>query len=272
MRKNLIYQVWAGDLRPGCKFSEKLMREYCDRIGADYRLDLSPNIASKLVDANGMYWEWLNPMLDDTFLDYDKVLVVDLDVFPVEGLAKDIFEEEIDLFGVCTEPFQGKYRNSVTIGGCINTDSDEKWASACWKNYKTQMPRDSDGFLKVYNAGMVMFTKAGLLYARKHFTGFQQYTNDMRNAGLGRFYQVDQNYMHMEFVRSGRMTEMHNGWNNYIHYTRGPLGLADPINDSRDKDTKFVHIQLSGADYFDADKLYNITNKSRAFWKLDAPK
>ena len=22
--KNLIYQVWAGDMRPGCRYSEKL--------------------------------------------------------------------------------------------------------------------------------------------------------------------------------------------------------------------------------------------------------
>ena len=54
--KNLIYQVWAGDMRPGCKYSERLFREYAERIGADYRLDLSPNIASKLVDGkDGMY-------------------------------------------------------------------------------------------------------------------------------------------------------------------------------------------------------------------------
>ena len=266
--KNLIYQVWAGELRPGCKYSSKLMKDYCEKIGADYRLDIDPNIASKLVDANGMYWEWLNPVCDDSFLEYDKVCVVDLDVFPVDGLEENIFEEEIDLFGVCTEPFQGKYRNSTTIGGSINSQNDEKWAKECFKLYGAKMPRDQDGFLKVYNAGMVVFTNNGMQYARNHFTSFQQYTNDMRKLNLGRFYTVDQNYFHMEAVRSGRMTEMHNGWNNYIHYTRGPLGLADPIHDSRNNETKFVHVQLSGADYFDDDKLYNITNKSRAFWKL----
>ena len=59
--KNLIYQVWAGDLRPGCKYSSKLMKEYADKVGADYRLDVDQNIATKLVDANGMYWKECYP-------------------------------------------------------------------------------------------------------------------------------------------------------------------------------------------------------------------
>ena len=267
--KNLIYQVWAGELRPGCKYSSKLMKAYATKIGADYRLDIDPNIASKTVDANGMYWEWLNPMLDDSFLKYDKVCVVDLDVFPVDGLEENIFEEEIDLFGVCTEPFQGKYRASTVIGGSICRDNDEKWAKICKELYGKTMPRDKDGFLKVYNAGMVMFTRKGMELMREKWVSFQDYTNAMRPHGLGRFYTVDQNYFHAMIVAGGRYTEMHNGWNNYIHYTRGPLGFADPIHDSRTDETKFVHVQLSGADYFDDDKLYNITNKSRAFWKLE---
>jgi len=84
--KNLIYQVWAGNLSEEAKVSSKLMKEYANRIGAEYLLDLNPNIASKICDVP-MYFEWLNPILDDRFLEYDKVLSVDLDVFPVENLS-----------------------------------------------------------------------------------------------------------------------------------------------------------------------------------------
>ena len=80
--KNLIYQVWAGELRPGCNYSQKLFKKYAKNINADYRLDIDPNIASKICDFP-MYFEWLNPILDDSFLEYDNVLVVDMDVFPV---------------------------------------------------------------------------------------------------------------------------------------------------------------------------------------------
>ena len=265
--KNLIYQVWAGDMRPGCLYSEKLFRQYAERIGADYRLDLSPNIASSTCDVP-MYFEWLNPMLDNTFLDYDNVCVVDLDVFPVDNLETNVFEGFNKDFGICTEPFQGKYRESVTIGGSINRHNDEKWAVHVKNQYGKEMPRDKDGYLKVYNAGMVLFSKKGMLLAREKFTPFQKYIDYMRTLGLGRFYTVDQNYFHAMMVTYSDYQEMDNDWNRYIHYTRGPLSLADPIHDSRTNDTKFVHIQLSGADYFDDQQLYNITNLPRSTWKL----
>ena len=270
--KNLIYQVWAGELRPGCNYSQKLFKKYAKNINADYRLDIDPNIASKICDVP-MYFEWLNPILDDSFLEYDNVLVVDMDVFPVAGLKQNIFEEftkdRIYDCGICTEPFQGKYRASFTIGGHINMANDEKWNSAVKKKWQIDMPRDSDNYLKVYNAGMVMFSKNGLMRARDKFPGFQVYIDYMRTKGIGRFYTVDQNYFHAMMVRYLDYLEMDNGWNSYIHYTRGPLGLTEPIYNSKTKDTKFVHIQLSGADYFSNDQIHKIVNYSQSKWDLE---
>ena len=57
--KNLIYQVWSGNLTEECRVSSKLIKQYADRIGADYILDIDPNIASKLCDVP-KYFEWLN--------------------------------------------------------------------------------------------------------------------------------------------------------------------------------------------------------------------
>jgi len=267
--KTLIYQVWEGELRPACKYSEKLFRQYADRIGADYRLDINPNIASKYVsDDNSKYFEWLNPIVDDSFLEYDKVCVVDLDVFPVDNLKENIFDEPIKNFGVCTEPFQGKYRQSTRINGGISKESDEKWASEVKKQYKSVMPRDNDGHLKVYNAGMVVFTKEAMKLAREKFIPYQEYFDTMKKTGLSRFYTVDQNYFHAMMVTHSDYTEMDNGWNSYIHFVSGPLALQDNINDSRNKFTKFVHVQLSGADYFDDAKINRIVNLSRSEWNL----
>lgn len=270
--KNLIYQVWAGKLRPGCEYSSKLMKEYADRIGADYRLDIDPMIASKNCDVP-MYFEWLNPILDDSFLEYDNVCVVDMDVFPVDGLTEDIFEVSKGYdCGICTEPFQGKYRASTTIGGHINTQNDEAWAKEVKKLYGIELPRDKDGYLKVYNAGMVVFSKTALKKARKTFEPFQKYINAMRAAGLGRFYTVDQNYFHAMMCAHLDYVEIHKGWNSYIHYVRGPLSEKTPVHDGRPKGVqgtpKFVHIQLSGADYFTDEQLYNITNKPKKDWNL----
>ena len=131
------------------------------------------------------------------------------------------------------------------------------------------MPRDADGYLKVYNAGMVMFTKKGMQLAREKFVPFQEYMDYIRACGLGRFYSVDQNYFHAMMVTHSEYTEMDNGWNNYVHGVRGPLASQDPVNDSRNELTKFVHIQLSGADYFNNEQLYNITNSARSKWNVE---
>ena len=63
--------------------------------------------------------------------------------------------------------------------------------------------------------------------------------------------------------------QLDNGWNNYIHGVAGPLSLQDPINDSRDASTKFVHVQLRGADYFSDEQLYHITNSARSKWNVE---
>jgi hypothetical protein len=190
-------------------------------------------------------------------------------VFPVNNLTKNIFDEPIKDFGICTEPFQGKYRESTTIGKNINKKSDERWARAVESKYGATMPRDADGYLKVYNAGMVMFTNKGMQLAREKFVPFQEYMDYIRACGLGRFYSVDQNYFHAMMVTHSEYTEMDNGWNNYVHGVRGPLASQDPVNDSRNELTKFVHIQLSGADYFNNEQLYNITNSARSEWNVE---
>ena len=266
--KNLIYQVWAGELRSGCKHSSKLMKAYADKIGADYRLDLSPNIASKLVDKDGVYFEWLNPILDDSFLEYDNVLVADLDIFPTTSCSRNIFEETYSDVGICTEPFQGKYRASVIVGGHIGMANDEKWSKSVKKRYEIDLPRDADGYLKVYNAGIVLFSNKGIQKCREKFEPFQEYMNYMRTQQLGRFYVVDQNYFHAMMCKHLDYTEIDNEWNCYIHYTRGPLGLTKPIHDGRGLDPQFVHIQLSGADHFPSAQIDLIANSTQEHWGL----
>ena len=169
-----------------------------------------------------------------------------------------------------TNPAANPPRTKVkTIGKNINKKSDERWARAVESKYGATMPRDADGYLKVYNAGMVMFTNKGMQLAREKFVPFQEYMDYIRACGLGRFYSVDQNYFHAMMVTHSEYTEMDNGWNNYVHGVRGPLASQDPVNDSRNELTKFVHIQLSGADYFNNEQLYNITNSARSEWNVE---
>ena len=266
--RNLIYQVWCGTLSEEAKASSKLMKQYADRIGAEYLLHMNPNIASKLVDGNGPYWEWLNPVVDDSFLEYDNVLVVDLDVFPVENLNENIFEQNFGDVGACTEPFQGKQRATVTVGGHINKVNDEKWAGVIKEKWGVTLPRDNDGHLKVYNAGVVIFSNEGMRKAR-NWMPFQEYINLMRSKNFQRFYTVDQNYFHaMAFVNDINFVEMDNGWNSQIHYIRGPLAITGNINDERNANTKFVHVQMT-AHKWNEKHLYEVTNLPQSKWTFE---
>lgn len=266
--KTAIYQVWAGTLTEECRISSKLMKEYAERIGADYILDIDPNIASNICDVP-KYFEWLNPILDDRFLKYDKILSVDLDVFPVDGLSENIFDLDTGDVGICVEKFQGKSRATVTVGGCINKENDERWANLVQNRWDFQLPRDNDGHIKIYNAGVVVFSREGILKARK-WTPFQEYINFIRSFGLGRFYWVDQNYFHaMMFAdKTLKFVEMENTWNSQIHYIRGPLAdQYGPINDERTENTKLVHIQMTGMNWNEKD-LYQAVNLPVDKWQF----
>lgn len=263
--RNLIYQVWCGTLSEEAKVSSKLMKQYADRIGAEYLLHMNPNIASKRVDSDGPYWEWLNPVIDDSFLEYDNVLVTDLDVFPVENLNENIFEQNFGDIGACSEPFQGKQRATVTVGGHINKANDERWASVIKEKWNVALPRDNDGHLKVYNAGVVIFSNEGMRKAR-NWMPFQEYINLMRSKNFQRFYTVDQNYFHaMAFVNDINFVEMDNGWNSQIHYVRGPLAITGNINDERNAKTKFVHVQMTGHKW-NEPHLQEVVNLPQSKW------
>lgn len=250
-------------MRSGVLASKAVMEAYAKRIGAEYRFDKDPNKASRRCDVP-IYYEDLNPIFGDEFLEYDKVLSVDMDVFPIEGLQQSIFDEPIADVGICTEPFQPAYR--ATLSGQICRDRDEKWARVVKQKWGVDMPRNAQGLLKVYNTGLLLFSNAGMRKARRLFAPFQEYIDAVRY--LGKFYTIDQNYFHAMMVKHLDYAELDNGWNSYIHYIGSPEQIPRPINDTRTPGTKFVHIQLRGADDFDATTLWRITNRPQSEWKL----
>ena len=87
--KNIIYQYWQGNLKPGVVYSTELMKKYADKIDAEYRFDHNKIIAGKKVNVP-IYYEPANPLVDSSFDEYDNVALIDIDVFPVEGLEENL--------------------------------------------------------------------------------------------------------------------------------------------------------------------------------------
>ena len=281
--KNLIYQNWTGDLTSETRASMENIKAYAERIGAAYRFDQDPTIASSTFPRKvwrqrkrvRYCYECLNMLVDDSFLEYDNVLSLDMDIFAVDGLAESIFDIPFGDLGICTEPSQPKLRRLRSEGIC--TRNDEKWAAVIRRKWEVDVPRTDEGLMKVYNTGVVLFSRQGILKARERFVPFADYVAAMRGVGillprwmlphrfqtLPSFYWLEQPYTHAMMLYAGLdWTELHNGWNSLLRHTP-EWGYVD----ERTAETRLVHIQV-GQRHYDADTLWRITNLPSAEWNI----
>lgn len=268
--KNLIYQYYDGPVLSGTEASVKLMKEYAERIGADHLFEQNPEWIKRQGRNLGRYtphYGQFKVVYDSYFEQYDSVLFLDSDIFPVDGLTENVFEIPVKHLGICTEGLQPDLRKR--IGGQINHTADEKFGAAVKKIYGKELPRREDGLMKVYNSGVVLYTREGREHCKKHFVRFEDFCRTIVSAGISDFYASDQGYLHaMLEVANLEWVELDPGWNSYIHYEPGTSGPRRPVIDTRTKDTKFVHVQLRAADHFDYDKLWRITNLEESTWEL----
>jgi hypothetical protein len=262
---NLIYQYWDGELTVGCKAGVENMKQYAKRIGAEYLFEHNPRFVTNLGSYSPHYGAF-KPIYDEKFHEYDNVLFADTDIFAIDKLEENIFENFNADVGICTEPAQPKLR--VTTGGQITSVRDEKWASIVESRWNIKVPRTPEGLVTVYNSGVVMYSNKGLLKAKEKFVPFKEYVDMIKAGGLIAFYTCDQPYLHaMLEVADLDWIEMDNGWNSYIHYAREG-NQERRVNDTRTKKTKFVHIQLAGADHWDANKLNRVANLPQDKWNI----
>ena len=265
--RNLIYQYWDGNVTASCRAGVAAMKIYADRIGADYLFEENPRFVTNLGGYSPHYGSF-KPIFDASFDKYDNVLFCDTDIFPVDGLTESIFDNFVADVGICTEPLQPKLRKETP--GRITSAHDERWASIIKGKWNADMPRNEDGLLKVYNSGVVMWSRKGRMKAKEKFVPFKEYVNLIKSTpGLIAFYTADQNYLHAMLTVAGMdYVDLNNGWNSYIHYIKEPKTNKKVPNDTRTKDTKFVHIQMAGADHYDAEKLNRITNLPKDEWNI----
>lgn len=264
--KNLIYQYWLGAPGPAVQHGVANMQEYAKRIGAEYEFKINPIWAQKYCDIP-QYYNAFEPIWEKRFEKYDNILFADTDVFAVDGLTENIFDQDIPEIGICDEPH--KEISHLTTRSHINTARDEQWNEVMKSRFGKEMPRNKRGNLKIYNSGVVLYTQAGREKARKNWLPFKEYIDAVRFAGCNRFYTIDQNYLHaMLIIGKHNFTLMDSGWNSYVHYDGDSNTVPRAVIDNRTNKTKLVHVQLRGADNEDADWHYTVVNKPVSEWKL----
>ena len=172
--KNIIYQYWKGELKPGVVYSTKLIKEYAESIGAEYRFDHNKTIAGKVCSVP-IYYEPANPLVCDDFDEYDNVMLCDIDIFPTEGMKDNIFDLlDGEDAGICTEPKQPYFR-TIYSSGDITSEMDKRWVKVCKDNWGVEYPVDDKQRPEVFNTGVVVISKKGLRKIKDEWPTFQQY-------------------------------------------------------------------------------------------------
>jgi lipopolysaccharide biosynthesis glycosyltransferase len=257
-------------MKPGVIESTKLIKEYADRIGAEYRFDHNVTIASNYVNVP-IYYEPANPLVDKSFDEYDNVALVDIDVFPVEGLEEDIFAElNGEDVGICTEPSQPTFREIYNVAGITN-ENDNRWAKLLKHAWGIDYSYDNKNRPKVFNTGVVVISKNGLQKIKATWPSFQEYVNQTGSNGFPKFYRLFQDYFSAFIHKKGfKFKELPNSWNCYMHKLGSHPNAT--VNDTRSKNAKLVHIMFRTADDWPAEALWEITNKPVSEWNLPVNK
>lgn len=267
MSKNIIYQYWKGPMKPGVVASTKLVKEYADRIGAEYRFDYNVEIASKTCSVP-IYYEPANPLVDSSFDEYDNVMLIDIDVFPVDGLSENIFEvlKDDEDIGICTEPKQPYFRQIYDVAG-INNAQDKRWCKLLKSYWDIDYSYDEEKRPMVYNTGVIVITKEGLQKIKKTWPSFQDYIDAINKNGYPNFYRLFQDYFSAFIhLKNMKFQCMDNNWNCYMHKVGNHPDAK--IGDNRTKETKLVHIMFRTADDWPEDALWRVTNKPVREWNL----
>lgn len=268
--KNLIYQYWNGNVRPSARYGSDCMREYAHRIGAVYKFDVNSNFPSENLGRVHKFYGCFKPVFDDSFLDYDNVLFVDTDVFPVEGLSESIFEAVDADLAMATEPLQPLYRYDNTLRNQCNQLTEEAWANIVTNKWGCKLPIDQFNRYKVYNSGVVLYSRAGLKKCREQFIPFKEYVKVVEASPIvrGKVYSTDQGYIHaMATCMDINFQELDNEWNRLVTWDPySPKGKKRKAVDPKTRDTKFVHVQMRGADNMDDHWHWTVVNRPKSEW------
>jgi hypothetical protein len=257
--KTLIYQYWYGkQMQPGAVYGRKVMSEYAERIGAEYRFERNPKFFEGFVEQPVSY-SALMPVFNEEYHDYDAVLVIDMDVYPIEGLTENIFETDFGEMAMCQEAHMPALKKKYRPRGERGYNTHVAWSVKMFDYYGVEMPKNEDGLYKIFNSGVVLYSKEGMKKA-KNFTHPQKFVNKFKPHFSSFLFWRDQAYAHALFCAGGLDSrELDTKWNSLIQW----MPNKDPkeILDCRNNNANFIHAQLNGAGNWSDKELWTLTNE-----------
>ena len=235
--KCLVYQYWSGEAPPYARLSQRLFRDYARTHGLEYRFDDNPTFF------RGRYSEYfhvLRPLYDTWFHQFDRVLYLDMDMFPTPAATDEILTVGIGHLAMAEERDAAVQRRAAN--GPINTRRDVRWAWLLKRAYGVRVPlADGGGVPRIFNSGVILYSKEGMRALPRLFPNRRIYSTLVRLVGLPRFYRLDQNYLGLAAFRKGvDFTELPNVWNNLVRSTH----MGSYEYDMTESAARFVHVQV----------------------------
>jgi hypothetical protein len=280
--KNLIYQYWDtqinkhdGGLNPplkdvvpnGAKYSKSRVKEYADSIGAEHLFEIDPPYLYNFPQKS--YYGALNPLYRPEFDKYDNILTLDADVYPVDNLVDNVFDvlepdTDIAMAQEIFEPMRKTLENHRQFGH----HADEQWCKAVETAYKIMLPRRADNILKVFNSGVVLWSRKGLEKAKEKFPSPVEYQDIISENRVKDFYSADQHFIHTSMIVSDlKFQELSTDWNTTVNYWNKD---RSKILYDRTPMTKFVHLQMRGERWYKDDQtLHTILHLPVEHWGLN---
>ena len=238
--KTAILQYYIGDgpLPEYVKISVAKFTQYAKLHGCDYIFDTKPKL-----NPTNPYFEHLRILYTPDFEKYDKVLYLDVDIIP-EVMEENIFDEEIKDIGAIPESSQPGRIGPI---GNDRPGKQQKYKMACAEfNIPTAVPTSVSSTMLMFNTGVLLWSKEGILKARdtfmdwpvwnKKFTGDKRFSNQM---------ELDQTYSTGQIVQHLDYTELDYKWNssprikfhegkapknmNFVHYTSKKKDLIQEL-------------------------------------------
>ena len=265
--KNLIYQYWNGPKIEKCaEYGVECMKAYAKRIGAEYIFERNPTFFDKIC-MEPTAFNSFQPVFNEEFHVYDNVLTLDTDIFPVDGITQNIFEEDLGEMNICEEvhmPYLKKNLSGWQHGGA----EQNKWSQEVEKYCNITMPKNKDGLYKIYNGGLAVYSKEGMKKGKELFWDIDPFIKHFRNKFKNKLFFRDQAYVHAMFVAGGlNSKELDVKWNTQIHWKPNTGNMPErPVIDNRNKKTCFVHMQLSGSGSWEKQKLWEAVNLPVELW------
>lgn len=272
--KNLIYQFWDTQAQPehkrikglpsGVQASVDSMKKYADTIGAEHLFELDPPYLHD--HAHKAYYGAVNPIFREEFHEYDNVLFTDADVFAVDGLKENIFENFTGDIGMAQEIFEPMLQ--IVENRIFGKEAFEAWGKLVEKTYSIKLPRNEKNLLKVYNSGVVLLSQKGMKKAKESFIPFKHYIDTItQSPAVKNFFGADQHYIHTSMFKANlEFVELDYGWNTKVNYYNKD---KSKILFDKNKNTKLVHVQLRGKRWQNnAETLWKVVNLPVDQWGM----